>query len=389
MYDFDIITDRRRADAVKWAVGENELPMWVADMDFKAAPEIINAITERAQHGIFGYTDLCDDWYDAYIGWWSRRHGYTMQKDRLIFCTGVVPAISSIIRKLTTPNENIVVLSPGYGMFFNCAVNSGRVVSESVLKYSNGEYEIDYDDLESRLADPQTAMMIVCNPHNPIGRIWTRDELLRIGMLCKKHGVLVLSDEIHCDITSPGKEYIPFASLSDELRDISITCIAPTKAFNLAGIQTAAVSVPEPFLYHKVWRGLNTDDVAEPNAFATVAAIAAFTHGEKWLDELREYIYANKCHAVDYIKRNIPQIKVNNSDATYLLWLDCRDIYSGEPEISEVIRAKTGLFLSGGSHYGKGGDGFARMNVACPRTLLDDGLARLKAAVDAIQNNMV
>lgn len=389
MYDFDIITDRRRADAVKWAVGENELPMWVADMDFKAAPEIINAITERAQHGIFGYTDLCDDWYDAYIGWWSRRHGYTMQKDRLIFCTGVVPAISSIIRKLTTPNENIVVLSPGYGMFFNCAVNSGRAVSESVLKYSNGEYEIDYDDLESRLADPQTAMMIVCNPHNPIGRIWTRDELLRIGMLCKKHGVLVLSDEIHCDITSPGKEYIPFASLSDELRDISITCIAPTKAFNLAGIQTAAVSVPEPFLYHKVWRGLNTDDVAEPNAFATVAAIAAFTHGEKWLDELREYIYANKCHAVDYIKRNIPQIKVNNSDATYLLWLDCRDIYSGEPEISEVIRAKTGLFLSGGSHYGKGGDGFARMNVACPRTLLDDGLARLKAAVDAIQNNMV
>lgn len=389
MYDFDIITDRRRADAVKWAVGENELPMWVADMDFKAAPEIINAITERAQHGIFGYTDLCDDWYDAYIGWWSRRHGYTMQKDRLIFCTGVVPAISSIIRKLTTPNENIVVLSPGYGMFFNCAVNSGRAVSESVLKYSNGEYEIDYDDLESRLADPQTAMMIVCNPHNPIGKIWTRDELLRIGMLCKKHGVLVLSDEIHCDITSPGKEYIPFASLSDELRDISITCIAPTKAFNLAGIQTAAVSVPEPFLYHKVWRGLNTDDVAEPNAFATVAAIAAFTHGEKWLDELREYIYANKCHAVDYIKRNIPQIKVNNSDATYLLWLDCRDIYSGEPEISEVIRAKTGLFLSGGSHYGKGGDGFARMNVACPRTLLDDGLARLKAAVDAIQNNMV
>lgn len=389
MYDFDIITDRRRADAVKWAVGENELPMWVADMDFKAAPEIINAITERAQHGIFGYTDLCDDWYDAYIGWWSRRHGYTMQKDRLIFCTGVVPAISSIIRKLTTPNENIVVLSPGYGMFFNCAVNSGRAVSESVLKYSNGEYEIDYDDLESRLADPQTAMMIVCNPHNPIGKIWTRDELLRIGVLCKKHGVLVLSDEIHCDITSPGKEYIPFASLSDELRDISITCIAPTKAFNLAGIQTAAVSVPEPFLYHKVWRGLNTDDVAEPNAFATVAAIAAFTHGEKWLDELREYIYANKCHAVDYIKRNIPQIKVNNSDATYLLWLDCRDIYSGEPEISEVIRAKTGLFLSGGSHYGKGGEGFARMNVACPRVLLDDGLARLKAAVDAIQNNMV
>ncbi len=389
MYDFDSITDRHRADAVKWAVGKNELPMWVADMDFKTAPEIIDALTERVRHGIFGYTDLGDDWYNAYIGWWSKRHGYKMQKDRLIFCTGVVPAISSIIRKLTTPNEKVVVLSPGYGMFFNCAVNSGRVVNESVLKYSNGEYEIDFDDLESRLADPQTSMMIICNPHNPIGKIWTRDELMRIGSLCKKHGVLVLSDEIHCDLTAPGKEYIPFASLSDELRDISITCIAPTKAFNLAGIQTAAVSVPEPFLYHKVWRALNTDDVAEPNAFATVAAIAAFTQGEKWLDELREYIDANKRRAVDFIKQNIPGIKVQKSDATYLLWLDCREIYNGEPEISEVIRAKTGLFLSGGSHYGKGGEGFARMNVACPRELLDDGLIRLKAAVTDIQKGII
>lgn len=377
MYDFDTVYDRFGTGSVKWDVSEGELPMWVADMDFKTAPEVQDAIIQRAMHGIFGYTDVGDDWYNAYISWWSRRHGYTMQKDWLIFCTGVVPAISSIIRKLTTPAEKVVLLSPGYGIFFNCAVNSGRVISESVMKYDGNGYSIDFDDLEARLADPQAAMMILCNPHNPIGKIWDRQTLQKIGELCIKHHVLVLSDEIHCDLTVPEKQYTPFASVSDEIRDISITCMAPTKAFNLAGIQTAAVSVPNPVLRHKVWRGLNTDDVAEPNAFAAVAAVAAFTKGEKWLDELRKYIAENKRIAAEYISTHIPSLKVLSSDATYLLWIDCKSIYDGKNDPSEDIREKTGLFLSGGSHYGKGGEGFVRMNVACPRKTLSDGLDRL------------
>lgn len=384
MYDFDSITDRSGTGSCKWDVAQGELPMWIADMDFKTAPEIREAIIARAEHGIFGYTDICDDWYNAYIGWWSRRHGYTMQKDWLIFCTGVVPAISSIIRKLTTPAEKIVLLSPGYGMFFNCAVNSGRVISESVMLYEDGDYKIDFDDLEARLADKQAAMMILCNPHNPIGKIWDEPTLHRIGDLCLKHHVILLADEIHCDLTSPGRQYIPLASVSEEIKNNSITCMAPTKAFNLAGMQTAAVSVPDPVLRHKVWRGLNTDDVAEPNAFATVAAVAAFEKGEKWLDELREYIDENKRIAAEYINSSIPHIKVQKSDATYLLWIDCKAIYDGKNDPSEEIRAKTGLFLSGGSHYGKGGEGFVRMNVACPREVLYDGLARLKRGVEAI-----
>ena len=380
MYDFDSLNDRRNTYSLKWDVAENELPMWVADMDFRTAPEITEAIEKRAAHGIFGYSVIPDEWFDAYIGWWKEHHGLSINKDELIFCTGVVPAISSMVRKLTTPAEKVVVMTPVYNIFFNSVLNNGRQVLESQLKYENGEYRIDFDDLEKKLSDPQTSLMILCNPQNPSGKIWERDVLERIGKLCGKYHVTVISDEIHCDLTDPGYSYTPFASVSEECRRNSITCIAPTKAFNIAGIQTAAVMVSDPFLRHKVWRGLNTDEVAEPNVFAVTAAVAAFTKGGGWLDELREYLAGNKELVYSYVRENIPQIKVMVSHATYLLWLDISGISDNSTDVADFIRKETGLFLSDGKEYG--GEGvFLRMNIACPRQVLADGLERLRMGV--------
>ena len=380
-YDFDTPIDRRNTNSLKWDVGENELPMWVADMDFPTAPEIREAIQNRAAHGVFGYTIVPEEWYQAYIGWWRKRHDFTMEKDWLVFCTGVVPAISSVVRKLTTPAEKVLIQTPVYNIFFNSILNNGRQVLESPLQYKDGQYKIDFDDLERKLSDPQTSLMILCNPHNPIGKIWDRDTLARIGELCRRHHVVVLSDEIHCDLTDPGTEYVPFASVSEACRENSVTCIAPTKAFNLAGLQTAAVVVSDPAVRHRVWRALNTDEVAEPNAFAVDAAIAAFTKGEAWLDELRAYIFENKKRTAEFVRGNIPQIRAVPSSATYLVWLDCSRITDFTDEAAQYIRRTTGLYVSEGGQYGSGGENFLRLNVACPRSVLEDGLARLQKGI--------
>ena len=380
-YDFDALIDRRGTQSLKWDVAENELPMWVADMDFQTAPCVREALQKRLDHGVFGYSVVPEEWADAYIGWWRDRHHFTMERDWLIFCTGVVPAISSAVRKLTTPGENVLIQTPVYNIFFNSIVNNGRNVSESPLKYCGGEYSVDFDDLEAKLADPQTGLMILCNPHNPVGRIWDRETLARIGGLAARHHVTVVSDEIHCDLTDPGREYVPFASVNEECRANSITCVAPTKTFNLAGIQTAAVCVPDPVLRHKVWRGLNTDEVAEPNAFAVPAAIAAYNRGEDWLDGLREYLYENKKTVAAFLKERLPQIRLVPSEATYLLWLDCGGICSDASELQSLLRREAGLYVSKGASYGRTGAAFLRLNIACPRGLLMEGLARLGAGV--------
>lgn len=376
MFDFDKETDRRNTGSLKWDVKENELPMWVADMDFETAPAVINAIKARAEHGIFGYSVLPDKWYDAYIGWWKTRHGFSIDKDWLIFCTGVIPAISSIVRKLTTPAEKVVLMTPVYNIFFNSVLNNGRVVLECPLDYSDGSYSIDFKALEKCLSDPQTSLMILCNPHNPIGKIWDAETLRRVADMCKKYSVTVISDEIHCDLTDPGCEYIPFASVSDTARLNSITCAAPTKSFNIAGLQTAAVIVPDPVLRHKVWRSLNTDEVAEPNVFAVDAVVAAYDEGAEWFDALRGYIYDNKKYAEE-ILGSFKNIRLVKSQATYLLWLDCTAMLLKGDALAEDLRNKTGLYLSSGSAYKGNGAGFLRMNIACPRSRLIDGLERL------------
>ena len=279
-YHFDEIIDRRNTNSLKWDVEEKELPMWVADMDFQTAPEIREAIEKRAAHGVFGYSIIPEEWQQAYVDWWKLRHHFTMEKDWLIFCTGVIPAISSTVRKLTTPAEKVVVMTPVYNIFFNSIYNNGRNVLENKLIYEEDGYHIDFEDLEEKLSDPQTSLLIFCNPQNPGGKIWDRETIARVGELCDKYHVLVISDEIHCDLTDPGKEYVPYASVSEICRNQCIMCIAPTKTFNIAGMQTAAVAVPNPVIRHKVWRALNTDEVAEPNAFAVDVAVAAFTKGK-------------------------------------------------------------------------------------------------------------
>lgn len=377
-YDFDTVNDRRSEFSMKWDVNDGELPMWVADMDFKTAPEITEAIVKRAEHGIFGYTDVPARWKNAVISWYKKRHSLTIEYYSLMFSTGVVAAISSIVRKLTTPNENVVLLTPVYNIFFNSIINNGCRALECPLIYDGEKYEINWTDFEEKLSDKQTTLFILCNPHNPTGVIWDRETLAKIGALCKKYHVTVISDEIHCDISDPGYDYVPFASVNDECKYNSITCIAPTKTFNLAGLQTSAVYVPDEYLFHKVWRALNTDEVAEPNVFAMTASIAAYEHGEKWLDELREYLYLNKKAVRGFIEKEIPEINIVNSHATYLLWLDCSKICENTDALADDIRAKTGLYLSKGSAFGKGGEAFLRMNTACPKRTLDDGLNRLK-----------
>ena len=381
-YNFDKLTVRNNTGSLKWDIEEHELPMWVADMDFETAVEIQEAIRKRAVHGIYGYSIVTEDWYQAYISWWKRRHAFSMDREWLIFCTGVVPAISSIIRKLTTIGENILVQPPVYNVFFNSILNNGRNIVENRLIYDEAGYHIEFDDLEEKLSNPQTTMMILCNPHNPIGKIWDKNTLAQIGELCYKHHVIVLSDEIHCDLTDPMAEYIPFASISDICRENSITCLAPTKAFNLAGIQTAAVMVSDKTLRHKVWRGFHTDEIAEPNAFAIPAAVAAFTKGEEWLDELREYLFQNKKFTREYLERNLPQLKMVSSEATYLLWLDCGKIIEFITDPAEFVRQSSGLFLSTGKIYGENGSNFLRMNIACPRARLEDGLERLRKCLE-------
>lgn len=386
MFDFDTPVDRRGTMSYKWDVEEGELPMWVADMDFQTAPSIRKALEKRVAHGVFGYNTVPDEWYEAYQNWWERRHHISFEKDSLIFCTGVVPALSSIVRKMTTVGENVLIQSPVYNIFFNSIVNNGRNVQQCPLRYQNGEYDIDFEQLEEALSNPQTSMMILCNPHNPVGKIWDRETLAKIGDLCAKHHVLVVSDEIHCDITDPDAEYVPFAGVNEICRNNSITCIAPTKTFNIAGLQTAAVMVPNPVLRHKVWRGLNTDEVAEPNSFAIGAATAAFEGGEPWLKELLEYIYENKQIVKRYLQENLPDLHLVPSQATYLLWIDCRKYSMDSVELTGFIRKQTGLYVSDGAEYGRTGEPFMRLNIACPRERLMDGLQRLKAGLEAYKN---
>ncbi|MBP1587320.1 MAG: pyridoxal phosphate-dependent aminotransferase, partial [Clostridia bacterium] len=383
-YNFDELIDRRGTDSMKWNVPDNTIPMWVADMDFKTAPEIIDALSERVAHGIFGYTEIPDEWRRAYVGWWQRRHGFTMEAEWLIFATGVIPAISSTVRKLTTPNENVVIQTPVYNIFFNSIINNGARVLENPLRCNDGKFEMDLQDLEKKLADPQTTLMILCNPHNPVGCIWDRETLAAVAELAARYNVTVISDEIHCDLTIPGREYVPFASVSETARDVSITCLAPTKAFNIAGLQTAAVSVPNPLLRHKVWRALNTDEVAEPNAFACLAAIAAFEKGAPWLDALRGYLFENRQTVYSYFKANLPAVRVIESEATYVLWLDVSAVGNGD-EVSEFLQSNAGVYLSAGSIFGGPGKNFLRLNTACPRATLLEGLERIASGIRQLQ----
>ncbi|MCQ2504846.1 MAG: pyridoxal phosphate-dependent aminotransferase [Saccharofermentans sp.] len=385
-YDFDKVTDRSGTDSLKWGKLEGVLPMWVADMDIETFPGIKQAISKRASHGIYGYTMETDSWAEAYRYWWQTRHGFNIDRDWLVFVTGVVPAISSAVRKLTTPGEKVLIQTPVYSIFFNSILNNGRFVVENKLCYDKDkhEYSIDWDDLVTKLRDPQVSLMILCNPQNPSGNIWDKDTLIRIGELCKKNNVRVISDEIHCDIVAPGMEYVPFASASQTNREISVTLVAPTKTFNIAGLQTAAMVIPDPDLRHKMWRSVNTDEVGEGGCFAYEAVKAAFTpEGGQWLDQLREYLWNNRQAAEKYINSNIRSLKVVTSNASYLMWADASAVTSDSDRFIEHLEKKAGLMLNSGKAFGGNGDRFVRINLACPKSLLEEGLTRLNKGTNS------
>lgn len=377
-YDFDKIIDRRTTNALKWDGPEHEIPMWVADMDFQTAPAVIEALKRRVENGAFGYSIVPDAWYQAIIGWWERRHGYSIEKEWLIFCTGVIPAITCAVKRLTNVGDRVVVQTPVYNIFFNSILNGGRHPVENYLRYDGENYEMDFENLEQELSHPQTTLMILCNPHNPIGKIWSKEELARVGELCHKYHVTLISDEIHCDLTEPGYTYVPFASVSEVCRNISVTCIAPSKTFNLAGLQSAAVVIPNEDLRAKMERGLNSDEVAEPNAFACDAVIAAYTKGEEWLDELRSYLKANKEIVREFLQNELPQVHMVEGRATYLLWLDCSRVVEDVEGFCEYLRKEHGVYFSAGAHYHGNGTGFIRVNTACPKSQLEEALVRLK-----------
>ncbi len=380
-YDFDKVTDRRKFDTLKWDMPDGTLPMWVADMDFECAPEIRRAVEERAAHGIFGYSDVPREYFESVADFFQRLTGYRHDPEDMIFSTGVVAIISSCVRKLTTPAEKVLIQAPVYNIFYNSILNNGRVVVSSDLVYENGEYHIDFEDLEEKMSDPQTTLMILCNPHNPVGKIWSKEELGRIGELAYKHGVRVISDEIHFPLTDPGKTCVPFASVSDKCRLNSVTCVSASKAFNLAGIGAACAIVPDRQLCHKVWRGINTDEVGEPNAFAVSASIAAYTKCDDWLSEVREYIYENKQYCCDFIEKNIPGLKVIRGEATYLMWVDASSYTDDSRVLQEQIFDRTKLYVSSGASYGECGKCFLRINLATTKANVIDGMERLKKAL--------
>lgn len=376
MYNFNEIINRRNTNSYKWDIKKDELPMFVADMDFKVLPEIIESIEQRVQNGIYGYNIIPDEFYLSYQNWWKNIHQFKIDTNWILFSTGVVPSISSIVRRITRQGEKVLIQTPVYNIFFNSIINNGRFIIESPLKYEDNKYNIDFEDLELKLSDPQTTLMILCNPHNPIGKIWSEEELIMIAQLCDKYDVKVISDEIHCDITSPDKEYVPFLSVSDVARKIGIMLCAPTKAFNIAGLQTSACIIPNDNLRHYINRGLNNDEIAEPNTFAVCSTIAAFNHGAQWNYELKEYIERNKNYVEEQIRLHIPYIKPIKQDATYLMWIDISYVSNDSDKLTDFIRKETGLVLSSGAKYGKEGMNFIRMNVAMPHSLIEDGVSR-------------
>jgi cystathionine beta-lyase len=381
-YDFETIVDRRDTCSVKWDVKEGELPLWIADMDFRTAPEIVEALKKRAEEGIYGYTYPERSFFEAYISFWKDYYGFEMKEEWMAFATGVVPILSSSVRKFTSEGDKVVLLTPNYNIFFNSVVNNKRIPYEVPLIYRDGEYFIDFEHLEQAFADEKTKMLILCNPANPVSRIWTKEELARIGELAEKYGVVVLSDEIHGPITRPGTAYVPYASVNEVNRSHSITAISPSKAFNLAGIQSALLVVPDEELRKKAVRQINTDEVAEPNVFASIAARVALTEGRAWYEECRKVLFDHRDHLISFVEKEIPVLKPVHGDATYLVWIDVSALKSDAKTYAEFLRRKTGLFVQSGEVYGKGGEQFIRINVASPSSIIEDALKRLKEGTE-------
>lgn len=376
-YDFKTVVNRRHTDSVKWNVQDNELPMSIADMDFKTAPEIILAMQEKIKLGAFGYEEVGEDYFNAVSNWYQLEHGVNANPKWMIFATGVVPAISSIVRRVSHIGDNVLVQEPVYNIFYNSIENNGRHVLSSDLRYHDGKYEIDWQDLEKKLANPLTTLMLFCNPHNPTGIVWTRSEVEQIASLCQKYDVVLLSDEIHGDLVRDNVKYAPAFSVTKELRNNVISLVSPSKTFNVAALHAATVIIPNENLRNIVNRGLNSDELAEPNLLAIPVTITAYTEGCNWLHRLLNIIDDNFTYAEREINKNLKTVKIVSGPATYLMWLDVSKISKDSKKLADYIRKETGLIVSPGSIYRGNGSQFLRLNLASPLPMVEDGINRL------------
>ncbi len=379
-YDFDEVVNRRGSHCVKWdEASEGVIPLWVADMDFKAAPAIQEAIRKRAEHGVFGYALVEEDYYLAVINWFQSRHDWHIRREEILYTTGVVPAMSVAIKALTMPGEKVLILSPDYNCFFSSVRNNGCEVLESVLVRKDDSFEVDWADFEAKCADEKTTVFLLCNPHNPTGRVWTKTELMRMNDICMQYGVKVVSDEIHCELVMPGYNFHPFAAVSDQCRKNSVILNSPSKSFNIAGLQTANIICSQPEWRRRIDRAININEVCDLNPFGPVALVAAYNESGDWIDELNKYLWGNYQALCEFIGRELPLLKVCKLEGTYLPWIDISAYGVSSQQICDRIMSEGKVWVNPGTMYGpQSGEGYIRVNIACPRSLLMEALERIR-----------
>ena len=379
-YDFDKIIPRRGTNSVKWDVAKEDgvIPMWVADMDFQAAPCIRQALKERMDHGVFGYTLVPNSYYESIISWFDRRHQWHIERDWIIYTSGVVPAISAIIKALTEPGDKVLVQTPVYNCFFSSIRNNGCTTAENALVRKGNSYEIDFDDFEKQAADEKTKVFLLCNPHNPAGRVWTPEELSRMNDICLKHGVQVISDEIHCELVMPGYKFTPFAAVSKACQDNCITTNSPTKSFNIAGLQIANIITNNDTIKRKIDRAININEVCDVNPFGVIALQAAYNEGESWIDQLNLYLWENYKVLKDFFQEHLPKLKVLKLEGTYLVWVDISATGLKADELTNELLQQGKVMVNSGTLYGKTtGVDYLRLNIAMPRSLMLEALQRI------------
>ena len=381
MYDFDQLLNRRGSHSVKWDEPEQEgvIPMWVADMDFVAAPAIQEALRKRVEHGVFGYTLVPDAYYDAIVNWFGRYHHWTIDRQDIIYTTGVVPAISCAIQALTMGGENVLIQTPVYNCFFSSIRNSGSNIVENPLKRRGDTYVIDFDDFERKCADEKTTAFLLCNPHNPAGRVWTKEELTRMNDICMRHHVRVIADEIHCELVMPGYTFTPFASISEACRDNSVTLNSPSKSFNIAGLQIANIICHDPAMRRRINRQVNINEVCDVNPFGVEALMAAYNDSRDWLVALNDYLWENYQALCRFCEEQLPQWKVLKLEGTYLPWVDITATGMTSDALADLLLREAKVMVNSGTMYGaQTGEGYIRLNIACPRVRMLEGLERIK-----------
>ena len=380
-YDFDELVERRGTGCVKWdeSPAEDVIPLWVADMDFKAAPAIQEAVRRRAEHGVFGYAVVGDDYYDAVISWFARRHNWTIRREEILYTTGVVPAVSAALKALTLPGERVVTLTPAYNCFFSSIRNTGCELAECRLHWNRNErFEIPWEELEALCRDERTTVFLLCNPHNPTGRVWTKEELERMNDICMKHGVKVVSDEIHCELVMPGHRFQPFAAVSEACRQNSVILNSPSKSFNTAGLQIANIVCAQPEWRRRIDRAVNINEVCDVNPFGPVALIAAYNESEGWIDALNVYLWDNYRALCDFAAKHLPQWHVRPLEGTYLVWIDITATGLTAQQYADRLMDKARVWVNPGTMYGpQSGEGYIRLNIACPRSRLMEALERI------------